>query len=211
MLRMIFGSIAPGHQSHLGSISSGTRYLFSSLCLHRPHGFIKFRLYVGLLVNPTVYRKPAKGDQDGSPDIDDDDDDDGDNSSNIQTNTEDIPGQVPSSKSHAPSAYSVELGDADNDDDDEDTFRAPKTDTEEQREEKLLVFLNNPEKSVTIFLSSYMREQGLIWSVSLLPYAAYLSLKYLSQVREEPHQCTTPAQFLLEFCSAEPSAPKSIT
>jgi hypothetical protein len=117
----------------------------------------KFRLYVGLLVNPTVYRKPAKGDQDASPDIDDD----GDSPSDIQTNKEDTSGQVPSSKNRVRTAYSVELDD--DDDDDEDTFRAPKTETEEQREEKLVIFLNDPEKSVTIFLSSYMREQGLIW------------------------------------------------
>jgi len=115
-------------------------------------------------VNPTVYRKPAKGDQDRSPDINDDD---GESHSNVQTNTEDASGQVPSSKDRARSAYSVELDD--DDDDDEDTFRAPKTDTEEQREEKLMVFLNDPEKSIKIFLSSHMREQGLIWSVSQLP------------------------------------------
>ncbi|KAJ8586803.1 hypothetical protein M405DRAFT_864273 [Rhizopogon salebrosus TDB-379] len=36
----------------------------------------QFRLYVGhgLLVNPTIYRKPAEGDQDGPPDIDGDGD-----------------------------------------------------------------------------------------------------------------------------------------
>jgi hypothetical protein len=124
----------------------------------------KFRLYVGLLVNPAVYRKPAKGDQDASPDIDIDGDGDGDSPSDIQTNKEDISGQVPSSKNRVRTAYSVELDD--DDDDDEDTFRAPKTETEEQREEKLVIFLNDPEKSVTIFLSSYMREQGLIWRVS---------------------------------------------
>jgi hypothetical protein len=54
----------------------------------------------------------------------------------------------------------------DDHDDDEGTLQTRKSDLEEQREEKLIVFLNDPEKSVTIFLSSHMREQGLIWSVS---------------------------------------------
>ncbi|OAX42062.1 hypothetical protein K503DRAFT_684123 [Rhizopogon vinicolor AM-OR11-026] len=136
----------------------------------------QFRLYVGLLVNPTIYRKPAKGGQDGSPDIDDGG---GDSPSNIETNTEDTSEQVPSSKDRARPVYSVELGD-DDDDDDEDTFRAPKTDTEEQREEKLIVFLSDPEKSITIFLSSHMREQGLIWSERNLINAPHLLSFFLN-------------------------------
>lgn len=146
-------------------------------------------------MNPTVYRKPAKGGQDGSPDINDDDDE---SLSNVQTNTEDASGQVPSSKNRARPAYSVELDD-DDDDDDEDTFRAPKTDTEEQREEKLIVFLNDPEKSIKIFLSSHMREQGLIWSVSQLPCATYFSLEYYH--RSERNLINAPhlLSFFLNF------------
>ena len=34
-----------------------------------------------------------------------------------------------------------------------------------EKERKLLVFLNDPEKSVKVFLSSYMRKEGLIWHV----------------------------------------------
>jgi hypothetical protein len=36
------------------------------------------------------------------------------------------------------------------------------------KEEKVLTFLNDPEESMKIFLSSYMRRQGLIW-LALLP------------------------------------------
>ena len=36
---------------------------------------------------------------------------------------------------------------------------------EELAEERLLVFLNDPEKSTRIFLTDYMREHGLIWYV----------------------------------------------
>ncbi|KAG1844950.1 hypothetical protein DFJ58DRAFT_801710 [Suillus subalutaceus] len=134
----------------------------------------QFRLYVGLLVNPNVYRKPSK---DGEADDDDDDDEDG--LSNIQINAEDTPGSVPSSKDPARSAYSVELDDHD---DDEGTLQARKSDLEEQREEKLIVFLNDPEKSVTIFLSSHMREQGLIWSERNLVNAPHLISFFLNFV-----------------------------
>lgn len=34
-----------------------------------------------------------------------------------------------------------------------------------EKETKLLAFLSDPEKSVKVFLSSYMRKEGLIWHV----------------------------------------------
>lgn len=37
-----------------------------------------------------------------------------------------------------------------------------------QKETKLLAFLSDPEKSVKVFLSSYMRKEGLIWHVALI-------------------------------------------
>ncbi|KAG0698703.1 hypothetical protein DFH29DRAFT_940358 [Suillus ampliporus] len=133
----------------------------------------QFRLYVGLLVNPNVYRKPSK---DGEAD---DDDDDSIGPSNDQINAEDTSGQVPPSEDHVQSAYSVELDDHD---DDEGALQARKSDLEEQREEKLVVFLNDPEKSVTIFLSSHMREQGLIWSERNLLNAPHLLSFFLNFV-----------------------------
>lgn len=44
---------------------------------------------------------------------------------------------------------------------------------EELREEMISVFLSDPEKSVRIFLSSYMREHGLIWYVTFLVFRCY--------------------------------------
>lgn len=38
-----------------------------------------------------------------------------------------------------------------------------------RKEEKVVTFLNDPEESIRIFLSSYMRKQGLIWLVPF-PY-----------------------------------------
>ena len=34
-----------------------------------------------------------------------------------------------------------------------------------EKETKLLAFLSDPEKSIKVFLSSYMRKEGLIWHV----------------------------------------------
>lgn len=133
----------------------------------------QFRLYVGLLVNPTVYRKPTKDE------ADDDDDDDCDSPSTTQINGEDTFGLAPSVKDPARSTYSVELDDHD---DDDEGLQGRKSDLEEQREEKLIVFLNDPEKSVTIFLSSYMREQGLIWSERNLVNAPHLLSFFLNFV-----------------------------
>ncbi|KAG1766253.1 hypothetical protein EDD22DRAFT_1011462 [Suillus occidentalis] len=161
MLQMTFRSIVLGHQSLLGSASSGTS---SS----------KFRLYVGLLVNPNVYHKLSK-----EGEADDDDDDDYDSPTDIQTNTKDTSGSVLPSDDPAHSAYSVEL---DNHDDDEGTMQARKSDLEEQREEKLIVFLNDPEKSVMIFLSSHMHEQGLIWLERNLVNAPHLLSFFLNFV-----------------------------
>ncbi|KAG2119150.1 uncharacterized protein F5147DRAFT_832928 [Suillus discolor] len=126
---------------------------------------LQFRLYVKLLVNPMVYRKPSKDK------ADDDDYDDRDSPSNTQIDGEDTFGLAPSLKDPARSTYSVELDDHD---DDEGILQARKYDLEEQREEKLIVFLNDPEKSVTIFLLSHMREQGLIWSERNLVNAPHL-------------------------------------
>ena len=39
-----------------------------------------------------------------------------------------------------------------------------------EKESKLLAFLSDPEKSVKVFLSSYMRKEGLIWHVLSLSY-----------------------------------------
>jgi hypothetical protein len=77
--------------------------------LYQPHGSSKFRLYIGLLVNPNVYRKLSK---EGEADDDDDDDND-DGPTDIQTNTKDTSGSVLPARS----AYSVELDDHDDDDD----------------------------------------------------------------------------------------------
>jgi hypothetical protein len=42
-----------------------------------------------------------------------------------------------------------------------------------RRDEKLTAFLNDPEGMIKVFLSSYMRKQGLIWLAIHLPVFAF--------------------------------------
>ncbi|KAI6040415.1 hypothetical protein EDC04DRAFT_2894151 [Pisolithus marmoratus] len=126
-----------------------------------------FRLYIGLLVNPTTYKKGEnkKATRNASPDSDSEDDSDGDLPEVVSTCAK---VQDTSKKRPRP------RDSLSNSDEDEDVpFNQQKID-EETREEKLTVFLSDPEKSVRIFLSSYMREKGLIWSERNLTYAPHL-------------------------------------
>ncbi|KAI6042833.1 hypothetical protein EDC04DRAFT_2563698 [Pisolithus marmoratus] len=126
-----------------------------------------FRLYIGLLVNPTIYKKgkDKKAARNAPPDSDSEDDSDGDLPEVVSTCAKD---QDTSKKRPRP------RDSLSNSDEDEDVpFNQQKID-EETREEKLTIFLSDPEKSVRIFLSSYMREKGLIWSERNLTYAPHL-------------------------------------
>lgn len=48
-----------------------------------------------------------------------------------------------------------------------------------RREESMVEFLNDPEGKMKVFLSSYMRKQGLIWLVFPHLYFCHSSNKYL--------------------------------
>ena len=47
-----------------------------------------------------------------------------------------------------------------------------------EKETKLLAFLNDPEKSLKVFLSSYMRKEGLIWHVLSLSQFPIIKLTF---------------------------------
>lgn len=62
----------------------------------------------------------------------------------------------------------------------------PQKMDEEVREEKISIFLSDPEKAVRIFLSSYMREHGLIWYVKFSAFACHdrlISFFFIDQGR----------------------------
>ena len=138
----------------------------------------KYRIYVGLLVTPPVFRKPLPNTNNNKRNRDEAADDSPDENAadvDIQVGaapTATDPNQVPRKRYRRPGPSYREPGiamDDDNDDDDDDaeedeaTIERKKADAEEFREERLIAFLNDPERSMKIFLSSYMREQGLIW------------------------------------------------
>ena len=113
--------------------------LVRSIC----SGLIQFRLFVGLLAN--AQRKINGGKS--APEEESDED------SDVELETAGIPTatgptQATSEKDTAAADQIIELDDV--------------------REDKLNAFLNDPERTIKIFLSSYMRKQGLIWYV---PYA----------------------------------------
>lgn len=117
--------------------------------------FLKYRIFLGLLVIP-VFRKPLT-------------------EPNSNKRGRDEPADIALGEGNASASKAAEgvpskkgVGDMDDlddddDDDEDDALEKNVLEAEEFREDRLIAFLNDPEKVVQIFLSSYMREKGLIW------------------------------------------------
>ncbi|KAF9226922.1 hypothetical protein BS17DRAFT_800834 [Gyrodon lividus] len=135
----------------------------------------QFRMFVGLLTDPSVFRKTgaSKYARDPSPDFESDDE-----------------GEDPALNTHG--AIAEDDSDArptkryrsyeSNGNEEENAPFDPHKLVEETRDEKIAVFLDDPEKAVRTFLSSYMREHGLIWSERNLNYTPRLISFFLSFV-----------------------------
>ena len=110
-------------------------------------------MFSGLLVNPSVFRKVGakKYARAESPDFDSDDEDD--SAMNVEESAT-AGDSRPTKRQRSGEARDVDDGEND-----------PHRFDEEVREEKITIFLSDPEKAVRIFLSSFMREHGLIWYV----------------------------------------------
>lgn len=130
-------------------MGSGTVSPTSNITLSKRN--IKFRLFTGLLVNPSVFRKAGakKSARAESPDFESDEEEEP--FMNIEDDA--TAGDSRPTKRQR----SGEARDLDGDESD------PQKLDEEVREEKISIFLSDPEKAIRIFLSSYMREHGLIW------------------------------------------------
>ncbi|KAF8139006.1 hypothetical protein EV363DRAFT_555296 [Boletus edulis] len=127
-----------------------------------------FRLFTGLLVNPSEFRKAAKKcGRAESPDFDSDDEND---DMNIEDGA--AAGNSRPTKRQRP-GEALDLDDEEGD---------PQKLDEEVREERITNFLSDPEKAVRIFLSSYMREHGLIWAERNLIHAPRLIYFFLAFV-----------------------------
>ncbi|KIJ69743.1 hypothetical protein HYDPIDRAFT_79187 [Hydnomerulius pinastri MD-312] len=139
----------------------------------------QYRMYVGLLINPSVFRKTqaSKYGRDPSPDFDSDDE----GEDPVMTTDGTTGGDFdPRPKKRHRSGDANDVADQAADADGEDGPFDPHTLDEELRDEKITVFLNDPEKAIRTFLSSYMREYGLIWSERNLIYAPRLLGFFLS-------------------------------
>jgi hypothetical protein len=98
-------------------------------------------VYTGLLCNIPNWRKASAG----NVDDDDDDDDDFENSGNAPPPTQNTNGRMNPPNAEREGGYILDEAKADH---------------------KLEKFLDDPETSLKIFLSSFMRDKGLIWCVS---------------------------------------------
>lgn len=127
-----------------------------------------------MLVTPSVFRKPLANSTNNKRTRDAADeelsDDEVSTPAKSQSNVQVAPNEgenLPRRKLRRPRPDSKDDENEDDDDDDDEdddvAMDRKKVESEEFKEERLAEFLNDPERSVQVFLSSYMREQGLIW------------------------------------------------
>jgi len=151
-------------------------------------------LFTGLLVNPSVFRKGGgkKSARAESPDFESDDED--------ETTMNVGDGVIAGDERPTKRQRSCEALDVDESD--------PHKLDEEVKEEKISIFLDDPEKAVRIFLSSFMREHGLIWCVKISVIVLQLfDLFYRFKDGAQLDLYTSPHLFLPYFCPAEPCPP----
>jgi hypothetical protein len=123
--------------------------------------FLQYRLFVGLLVNTPIWRKVDKN----APEPEEDDTD-GDDEEELKAEI-DVDAATNGQREFPPrrrprppyANYGKEPSEVENDGEIQDLLEEARS----LKEEKMDDFLNDPVKSIKIFLSSYMREQGLIW------------------------------------------------
>ena len=144
--------------------------LFSNT--HHSFSSTQIRLYVGLLgIIPVWHRtdlasSPAAAAQTQQENSSDSDDDYSDtDTKNVYQTQQDEPPRRPFKRVHVRPPYAL-YGATPVQVDSDAAVQRLLEDEKGRKEERLLSFLNDPEKSVKVFLSSYMRSQGLIWCVS---------------------------------------------
>lgn len=123
--------------------------------------FRQFQLYAGLLANIPIWHKIDKNKPE---DEDDDDVEDEDEPTKVNIKVPEPQRRPRPPRARIPySTYGkdpIEVND-------DGEIRDLLDDEAAVKEDKLADFLNDPERSVQVFLSSYMRKQGLIWSALL--------------------------------------------
>ncbi|KAH7887308.1 hypothetical protein F5I97DRAFT_816422 [Phlebopus sp. FC_14] len=143
----------------------------------------QFRLFVGLLVNPSSFRKVGakKYAPDPCPDYESDDEDEEPMINMIGGSNAGEDGDARPKKRHRADDPDSTAAEDDIYEDDADPQDPYKLD-EDARDERISKFLRDPEKAVRIFLSSHMRERGLIWSERNLIFTPRLVSFFLAFV-----------------------------
>lgn len=162
-----------------------------------PYLWDQIRLYVGLLgVTPVWHRtdlasSPTAAAQTPQENTSESDDDYSDTDTrNVYQAQQDEPQRRPFKRFHVRPPYAL-YGATPVQVDSDAAVQRLLEDEKGRKEERLLSFLNNPENSVKVFLSSYMRSQGLIWSapaLNTLPrlFVFFLTFLLRNRVLPEP-------------------------
>ena len=148
---------------------------FSNTC--HSYSSTQIRLYVGLLgIIPVWHRtdlasSPAAAAQTQQENSSDSDDDYSDtDTKTVYQTQQDEPPRRPFKRVHVRPPYAL-YGATPVQVDSDAAVQRLLEDEKGRKEERLLSFLNDPENSVKVFLSSYMRSQGLIWCVQRVKFA----------------------------------------
>ena len=155
-------------------------------------------MFTGLLVNPSVFRKVGakKYARAESPDFISDDEDDTAMNVGDGVTTGD---SRPTKRQRSGEARDVDEEESD-----------PHKLDEEVREEKISIFLSDPEKAVRIFLSSFMREHGLIWYVKFSAIVSYDCLICGSRTERNLIYAPRLMSFFLAFVLRNRVFPESV-
>ncbi|KAF9463091.1 hypothetical protein BDZ94DRAFT_652744 [Collybia nuda] len=149
----------------------------------------QFRLFVGLLSNTPIWNRTDKPVQDNDSDSDDEEELEQEESAAnvINANLEREPRKfTPRPRARPPYAmYGEDPIPVGSDAEVKDLLDEEST----RKEEKVITFLNDPEDCIKVFLSSYMRKQGLIWhkpNLSNMPRLVGFFVRFLIRNRTFP-------------------------
>ncbi|KAG6812932.1 hypothetical protein H0H92_015252 [Tricholoma furcatifolium] len=147
----------------------------------------KFRLFVGLLSNTPVWTRTDKQAQESDSDSPSDDEEEfARDTAEVQASTgRGHKAPPPRARPRPPYAlYDAEPVPVSSDQEVRDLLNNETA----RREEQMIEFLNDPELKMRIFLSSYIRKQGLIWNLVNIPRLLGFFLRFVlrNRVFSEP-------------------------
>ncbi|KAF7353358.1 hypothetical protein MSAN_01524300 [Mycena sanguinolenta] len=159
----------------------------------------QLRIFSGLLASTPVWHKVSDKTAEDADDFDDDFEDDDSGSKSVYQGG---PGERRYPPRPRPRAPYDRYGKAATVVEDDEDIRKLLDDARAVKEDKLVVFLDNPARSIQVFLSSYMTYQGIIYADKNLTSAPHLLrffVNYLLRNKVLPDKtCTRSLQQSLE-------------